>query len=223
MIAAEREHKAIGQFSDNYPDFDLDTAYRAQRAFVRSKLDAGERFVGYKLGLTSRNKQQAMGVDAPLYGRVTSGMICGYGEPVRLDRFIHPRVESEIAFLLARDIEPPATVVSGVWHSEALRLVDDAQLHTVVGRPAKPAGESPATPTVAAEPPTTATFAEKYGYKKWTTNLGEALEDPEVDVVIIAGPSETHAEMALASLEHGKHTLVEIPIAMNLDGAETPS
>ena len=38
--------------------------------------------------------------------------------------------------------------------------------------------------------------------------------------MIIAGPSETHAEMALASLEHGKHTLVEIPIAMNLDGAE---
>ena len=108
----------------------------------------------------------------------------------------------------------------GVWHSEALRLVDDARLHTVVGRPAKPAGESPTTPTVGNKPPTTATFAEKYGYQKWTTNLGEALEDPEVDVVIIAGPSETHAEMALASLEHGKHTLVEIPIAMNLDGAE---
>jgi hypothetical protein len=38
----------------------------------------------------------------------------------------------------------------GVWHSEALRRVDDARLNTVVGRPAKPAGESPATPTVAA-------------------------------------------------------------------------
>ena len=61
LIAAEREHKAIGQFSDIYPDFDLDTAYQAQRAFVQSKLDAGERLVGYKLGLTSRNKQQAMG------------------------------------------------------------------------------------------------------------------------------------------------------------------
>ena len=69
LIAAERERKTIGQFSDNYPDFDLETAYRAQRAFVQSKLDAGERFVGYKLGLTSRNKQQAMGVDAPLYTR----------------------------------------------------------------------------------------------------------------------------------------------------------
>ena len=61
VIAAEREHKAIGQFSDNYPDFDLETAYRAQRAFVQSWLDAGDRFVGYKLGLTSRIKQQAMG------------------------------------------------------------------------------------------------------------------------------------------------------------------
>jgi 2-oxo-3-hexenedioate decarboxylase len=75
LIVAERERTAIGQFSDLHPDFDLDTAYRAQQAFVQSKLDAGERLVGYKLGLTSRNKQVAMGVDAPLYGRVTSGMI----------------------------------------------------------------------------------------------------------------------------------------------------
>ena len=120
LIAAEREHKPIGQFSDDYPDFDLETAYRAQRAFVQSKLDAGERFVGYKLGLTSRNKQQAMGVDAPLYGRVTSGMVSTYGEPVQLDRFIHPRVESEIAFLLARDLEAPATVTSVLAATEVV-------------------------------------------------------------------------------------------------------
>lgn len=120
LIAAERDRRAIGQFSDSYPDLDVATAYRAQRAFVQSKLDAGQRFVGYKLGLTSRNKQQAMGVDAPLYGRVTSGMMCGYGDPVRLDRFIHPRVESEIAFLLARDIEPPATVVSVLAATEVV-------------------------------------------------------------------------------------------------------
>ena len=69
---------------------------------MQSKLDAGERLVGYKLGLTSRNKQRAMGVDSPLYGRVTSVMLSTYGDPMRFDRFIHPRVESEIAFLLAR-------------------------------------------------------------------------------------------------------------------------
>ena len=120
LIAAERERKGIAQFSDEHPDIDVATAYAAQRAFVQSKLDAGETFVGYKLGLTSRNKQQAMGLDAPLYGRVTSGMISTYGEPVHLDRFIHPRVESEIAFLLARDVEGPATVTSVLAATEVV-------------------------------------------------------------------------------------------------------
>src|SRR6478736_4705068 len=120
LIVAERERKAIGQFSEQDPDFDLDTAYRAQQALLQAKPHARGGLVGYKLGLTSRNKQVAMGVDSPLYGRVTSGMICGYGEPVRLDRFIHPRVESEIAFLLARDIEPPATVISVLAATEVV-------------------------------------------------------------------------------------------------------
>ncbi|MEN3301350.1 fumarylacetoacetate hydrolase family protein [Pseudonocardia sp.] len=112
LITSERERKGIAQFSEDHPDIPVETAYAAQKAFVQSKLDAGETFVGWKLGLTSRNKQQAMGLDAPLYGRVTSGMLSSYGEPVRLDRFIHPRVECEIAFLLARDVEAPATITS---------------------------------------------------------------------------------------------------------------
>jgi 2-oxo-3-hexenedioate decarboxylase len=120
LITAERERKGIAQISDDHPDVDVATAYRAQQAFVQSKLDAGETFVGYKLGLTSRNKQQAMGLDAPLYGRVTSGMISTFGDPVRFDRFIHPRVESEIAFLLARDIDAPATVTSVLAATEVV-------------------------------------------------------------------------------------------------------
>jgi 2-oxo-3-hexenedioate decarboxylase len=112
LIDAERQRKGIAQFSDTDPNIPVETAYAAQKAFIQSKLDAGETFVGWKLGLTSRNKQRAMGLDAPLYGRVTSGMLSTHGDPVRLDRFIHPRVESEIAFLLARDVEPPATIAS---------------------------------------------------------------------------------------------------------------
>ena len=108
----------------------------------------------------------------------------------------------------------------GVWHSEALQRLDDVQLHTVVGRAPAPAGASAGAPSEGRKPPSTEEFAIRYGYKKWTTDLDEALQDPEVDVVIIAGPSETHAEMAIAALEHDKHTLVEIPIAMNLEGAE---
>jgi 2-hydroxy-4-carboxymuconate semialdehyde hemiacetal dehydrogenase len=108
----------------------------------------------------------------------------------------------------------------GVWHSDALLKHPDARLHTVVGRAPRPDAQKASAPTSGRRPPTTAEFAERYGYQKWTTDLDEALNDPEVDIVIVAGPSETHADMAIASLEHGKHTLVEIPIAMNLEGSE---
>jgi 2-oxo-3-hexenedioate decarboxylase len=112
LITGERERKEVPQISETYGDIDIVKAYAAQQVFVQSKLDAGDRLVGYKLGLTSRNKQRAMGVDSPLYGRVTSSMLSTYGDPVPFDRFIHPRVESEIAFLIGRTIEAPATVTS---------------------------------------------------------------------------------------------------------------
>jgi 2-hydroxy-4-carboxymuconate semialdehyde hemiacetal dehydrogenase len=91
----------------------------------------------------------------------------------------------------------------GVWHSEALKKTD-AVPHTIVGRRVEAAQN----------------FAERYGYRKWTTSLDEALADPAVDIVIVGSPSEQHEKQAIASLEAGKHTLIEIPVAMSLAGAE---
>ncbi|MBL8832464.1 MAG: Gfo/Idh/MocA family oxidoreductase [Rhodospirillales bacterium] len=91
----------------------------------------------------------------------------------------------------------------GNWHSEAL-IAAGATLHTVVGRRIDAAEE----------------FAKKYGYRKWTVSLESALADPEIDIVIIGSPSEQHETQAIKSLEAGKHTLIEIPIALSLAGAE---
>jgi 2-hydroxy-4-carboxymuconate semialdehyde hemiacetal dehydrogenase len=91
----------------------------------------------------------------------------------------------------------------GVWHSEALRTTD-AVLHTVVGRRADAARE----------------FAERHGYRKVVASLAQALADPEVDIVVLATPSDQHEEQAIRCLEAGKHTLIEIPIALSLEGAE---
>src|SRR5205085_3806909 len=91
----------------------------------------------------------------------------------------------------------------GMWHSEAL-LRAGATLHTIVGRRPEPAQE----------------FARRFGYRKWTLSLDEALADTAVDAAILATPSDQHEEQAVRSLEAGKHTLVEIPIAMSLKGAE---
>lgn len=112
LAAARRERRHRQPFTDQFPDLDLDTAYAAQWAGVQGKLEAGELLVGAKLGLTSKAKQRVMNVDAPLYGFVTSSMMLPYGDPVEVANFIHPRVEPEIAFLLARDVRAPATVTS---------------------------------------------------------------------------------------------------------------
>jgi 2-oxo-3-hexenedioate decarboxylase len=120
LIEAERARTEITAFSSEYDDFSLEQAYEAQAAFVQAKLDAGDTVVGYKVGLTSRAKQREMGVDQPVYGTVTSSMLGTYGERIDLERFIHPRVEPEISFLLARDIPAPATVTSVLAATEAV-------------------------------------------------------------------------------------------------------
>jgi 2-oxo-3-hexenedioate decarboxylase len=120
LASAQRERRAVPPFTDEHPDLDADSAYDAQWVSVQAKLDAGDRLVGAKLGLTSRVKQQVMKVDSPLYGWVTSSKLVPYGEPVDLARFIHPRVEPEIAFLLAREVVTPATVTSVLAATESV-------------------------------------------------------------------------------------------------------
>jgi 2-oxo-3-hexenedioate decarboxylase len=120
LALAERERRARTPFTDEYPDLHESTAYEAQWAGVQARLKAGETLVGAKLGLTSKAKQRAMNVDAPLYGFVTSGMIAPFGEPLDLVSLIHPRVEPEIAFLLARDVPAPVTVTGVLAATEAV-------------------------------------------------------------------------------------------------------
>ena len=92
----------------------------------------------------------------------------------------------------------------GTWHSEALAAIPGVELHTLVGRRKEP----------------TAEFAARFGYRRWTTDLGEMLADPAIDAVVVGSPSEAHPEHALACVAAGKPALVEIPLAMRLSDAE---
>jgi predicted dehydrogenase len=53
----------------------------------------------------------------------------------------------------------------------------------------------------------------RYPHVRLTTEFKDVLEDDSVDAVIIATPTATHAELAVAALEAGKHVLVEKPLA----------
>jgi 2-oxo-3-hexenedioate decarboxylase len=73
---------------------DVATGYEVQRALVTDPL------TGLKMGLTSRAKQEQMGVAEPIWGRLTAAMRVPDGGTVDTGRLIHPRVEPEVAFRL---------------------------------------------------------------------------------------------------------------------------
>lgn len=117
LITAERDRTPIAPFTSVNPYLDADTGYKAQALVIDHRLQAGERIIGAKLGLTSKVKRLALGIDAPVYGRLTSAMVVPYGEPIRLDELIHPRAEPEIAFLIGKTIAPltpPAGVLAAI-------------------------------------------------------------------------------------------------------------
>ncbi|HEY4277215.1 MAG TPA: fumarylacetoacetate hydrolase family protein [Conexibacter sp.] len=104
------ERTEIERLTATIPDLDLETAYAAQWSGIRDRVAQGEQLVGLKLGLTSRPKQVTMRVDSPLYGYLTSGMLLDAFQPLPLDRFIHPRVEPEIAFLIRDELSGPVSI-----------------------------------------------------------------------------------------------------------------
>lgn len=118
LLAAERERRDRGPLTDEWPELDLDTAYRVQRRLIEKKVEAGEHVIGTKLGLTSRAKQQRMGIDSPLTAVLTDGYRLADGAALVLDELIHPRVEPEIVFLMGERLEGP-----GVSAERALAAV----------------------------------------------------------------------------------------------------
>ncbi|MBX3142255.1 MAG: Gfo/Idh/MocA family oxidoreductase [Trueperaceae bacterium] len=63
-------------------------------------------------------------------------------------------------------------------------------------------------------------FAAAHGFGRFTLEPQEALTDPHVDIVVISSPNDFHAAQARTAIEHGKHVLIEIPVAMSLSDAE---
>jgi 2-oxo-3-hexenedioate decarboxylase len=120
LIRAERERTPLRPFTRSQPFLDVRTAYAVQDLVVGHRLSSGERVVGAKLGLTSKVKRDALGIQDPVYGRLTSGMIQPFGRPLRIEEFISPRAEPEIAFLIGRSLEPPLSIADVLSATEAV-------------------------------------------------------------------------------------------------------
>ncbi|WP_434781157.1 2-keto-4-pentenoate hydratase [Amycolatopsis kentuckyensis] len=104
--------------SAEWPDLDVDTAYAIQDEALRQRRARGETLIGVKLGLTSRAKQERMGIASPLLAWLTDAMVLPAGMPV--PPLIHPRAEPELVFVLGRRLAGPgvtaATALAAVEH-----------------------------------------------------------------------------------------------------------
>lgn len=97
------------RLTQEVPGLNNADAYRIQRAGVALRLARGERVVGYKMGLTSAAKRAQMNLDSPIYGVLTDAMQVDDGGAWQTTGSIHPKIEPEVAFLIARDLRGPVT------------------------------------------------------------------------------------------------------------------
>ncbi len=92
----------------------------------------------------------------------------------------------------------------GIRHLEALARIPDVEVISLTG--GRPAG--------------TEEVAKKWRIPHWTTNLAESLKQPGIDAVILASPTQIHAQQAEMCMRAGKHVLIEIPMADTLADSE---
>ncbi len=119
LLACEAERRDRVKFTDEWPELDVATGYEIQDLTLSRRLARGEELVGIKLGLTSRAKQQRMGVETPFVAWLTDAMVLPAGDPIPQEKLIHPRVEPELVFVMGERLEGP-----GVTAAQAMAAVD---------------------------------------------------------------------------------------------------
>ncbi len=131
LFEAREGGRAIAPISETYGIKDAEAAYAVQETNTGRWVEAGRRIVGRKIGLTSKAVQAQLGVDQPDYGMVWADGVFAEDEPIPTDRFMQPRVEAEIAFVMKRDVRAPdarlAELVAAIDHAlPAVEIVDSA-------------------------------------------------------------------------------------------------
>jgi 2-oxo-hept-3-ene-1,7-dioate hydratase len=115
--AAEKERRRTRAPSVLHPGFTVDDAYAVQRRWVALKVAAGNSLRGRKIGLTSRAMQRQANITEPDYGALLADMFYGDGAEIPISRFIQPRLECELGFVLGRRLKGPGCTIFDVLNA----------------------------------------------------------------------------------------------------------
>ncbi|MDB5818612.1 MAG: hpaH [Rhizobacter sp.] len=126
---AERTRTPLRHFSQAYPSMTIDDGYAIQRAWVARKLAAGHVVKGRKIGLTSRAMQLSSQITEPDYAPLLDSMFFEQGTDIPASRFIAPRVEVELAFILGKPLKGPGITMFDVlgateYVTPAIEIID---------------------------------------------------------------------------------------------------
>jgi 2-keto-4-pentenoate hydratase len=126
---AEDTQVAIPPLVQTFPHMDVVDTYEIQLLNIRRRLAAGATVYGHKVGLSSKAMQEMMGVDEPDYGHLLSDMVYSEDAPIPTSRFLLPRVEVEVGFILGEDLPGEGCTVQDVLRctefiAPAIELID---------------------------------------------------------------------------------------------------
>jgi len=129
LAEAQRSRVPIAPLSDENPTIDVVDSYEIQLINIRQRVAEGARVLGHKVGLSSKAMQQMMGVDEPDYGHLLDEMEVFQDVRVKAGRYLYPRVEVEVGFILAEDLpgadctEEDVIAATGAY-APAIELID---------------------------------------------------------------------------------------------------
>ena len=126
---AQASRTQVRHLTQRYPDLTISDSYAIQREWIALQLAGGRKVIGHKIGLTSRAMQIASQITEPDYGTLLDNMLLADGAEVEASRFIVPRLEVELAFILARPLRGPDVNLFDVLNATdyvvpALELID---------------------------------------------------------------------------------------------------
>lgn len=129
LAVAERDRVPLDPLVARYPDIDVVDAYEIQLINIRQRIENGSRVIGHKVGLSSKAMQQMMGVDEPDYGHLLGEMEVFEDVPVDTSKFLYPRVEVEVGFVLGADLPgedctEEDVLKATVAYAPAIELID---------------------------------------------------------------------------------------------------
>ncbi|MEY4752153.1 MAG: hypothetical protein RIQ60_4367 [Pseudomonadota bacterium] len=114
LYEARKQRVQVRHFSKRYPQMTVLDGYAIQRAWVALEQADGRLIKGRKIGLTSRAMQISSQIDEPDYAPLMDDMFFANNGDIPVDRFIAPRVEVELAFVLGRELQGPAVTLFDV-------------------------------------------------------------------------------------------------------------